>query len=279
MDIKSYIDSGILADYVLGAVTDQERREVECLSKIYPEIKAEVSLIQEAIERMALKSVKTPSPALKKKVLEAIKRTKQESYTSEKETKVVSLDQNLNQSGRTKIIAAASIILLIGVSAYTYFLQQDIGVIESKFVSAQVANDSLKNQVAFLEDEAGLVQEHTFNLEQQIAFIGDKNTKKIQLNGTPNFPDHLAAVYWNSTNQKTLLLPDKLPALTEDQSYQLWVLIEGTPSDMGIVELDSKTGLVEMKQTENADAFAITIEPKGGSDIPTLENLCVIGNV
>ena len=38
MNIPEYIDSGILESYALGSVSDQERREVECLSAIYPEV-------------------------------------------------------------------------------------------------------------------------------------------------------------------------------------------------------------------------------------------------
>ena len=33
MNTKEYITSGILEEYVLGVVSDQERREIECLSK------------------------------------------------------------------------------------------------------------------------------------------------------------------------------------------------------------------------------------------------------
>ncbi len=42
MNISAYIDSGILEEYALGIVSPQEKQEVECLTQVYPELKAEL---------------------------------------------------------------------------------------------------------------------------------------------------------------------------------------------------------------------------------------------
>ena len=69
MNTKDYISSGILEEYVLGALSDQERREVECLSSIYPEISEALHAIEDDMFIVAQESaVKTPE-FLKSKIL------------------------------------------------------------------------------------------------------------------------------------------------------------------------------------------------------------------
>ena len=53
MDIKEYISSGILESYVLGNASEQERREVECISSIYPEIRQELDALSRSLEKYA----------------------------------------------------------------------------------------------------------------------------------------------------------------------------------------------------------------------------------
>ncbi len=58
---------------------------------------------------------------------------------------------------------------------------------------------------------------------------------------------------------------------------QLWAIVEGKPVDAGMI--DACSGLCKMKNISNASAFAITLEKRGGSPTPNLEQLQVIGNV
>ena len=60
MDVKDYISSDILDRYVLGAVSDQERKEVECMSHIYPEIKTAVDDLQQSVNKYVSSYEKTP---------------------------------------------------------------------------------------------------------------------------------------------------------------------------------------------------------------------------
>ncbi len=49
MNIKEYIESGILENYVLGLVSDMEIQEVEQNLLQYPELKSEVNQIEDAL--------------------------------------------------------------------------------------------------------------------------------------------------------------------------------------------------------------------------------------
>ncbi len=58
MDIKKYIKSGILENYVLGLVSDMETEEVEQNLLQYPELKSEVYEIEDALAIYALSQAK-----------------------------------------------------------------------------------------------------------------------------------------------------------------------------------------------------------------------------
>ena len=53
MDIQQYIASGILEQYVLGAASPDEQREVERLALEHPEIRSEITAIEASLESFA----------------------------------------------------------------------------------------------------------------------------------------------------------------------------------------------------------------------------------
>ena len=64
---------------------------------------------------------------------------------------------------------------------------------------------------------------------------------------------------------------------TEEKQYQLWEIVNGKTVDAGM--LDNCTGLCKLKNIPSAQAFAITLENKGGSPTPTMSALYVMGAV
>ena len=88
MDLTKYISSGILESYALGATTAQETADVEAMVAQYPELAAELSQIQEAMEEYVLLHAQTPPADLKQKTQEAIfgaaKDTPKANFTIEK---------------------------------------------------------------------------------------------------------------------------------------------------------------------------------------------------
>lgn len=72
MDIKKYIESGILELYVLGLASEQESREVEMLAKEHQVVRDEISELNEAIEELAKKHRKKPHETVKPMVLAII---------------------------------------------------------------------------------------------------------------------------------------------------------------------------------------------------------------
>ena len=46
-----------------------------------------------------------------------------------------------------------------------------------------------------------------------------------------------------------------------------------------MIELNSDSTFQKMKAIKNAQAFAVTIEKVGGSVAPTMDTMCLLGNV
>jgi len=72
MDYKAYIALGIIEDYCLGILSDEESKAVEQQAKLYPEIKQEIDDYLNALEQYALNSNFYPDNDVKNKTLELL---------------------------------------------------------------------------------------------------------------------------------------------------------------------------------------------------------------
>ena len=65
MDIQEYIASGILEQYVLSIISPDEMLAVEQMAATYPEVKEEILLISDIIEKIAFENAVAPSKTVK----------------------------------------------------------------------------------------------------------------------------------------------------------------------------------------------------------------------
>jgi anti-sigma-K factor RskA len=70
------------------------------------------------------------------------------------------------------------------------------------------------------------------------------------------------------TGRKAALVLDDIPSPGRDRSYQLWAISGDKPASMAVV--DGEKRIVRLFEWSGlADNFAVTIEPSGGSPVPT----------
>ena len=72
MDIKEYIASGILEQYVLGTISEQELLTVEQMAATYPEIKEEILSISYVFEKLAIENAIAPDETIKPFIMATI---------------------------------------------------------------------------------------------------------------------------------------------------------------------------------------------------------------
>ena len=103
----------------------------------------------------------------------------------------------------------------------------------------------------------------------------------VKLAGVANSPKAKMLVYWNKNN-KNILINHRamdLPKTDKTHEYQLWALVDGKPVSLGVFGENAKEAVQQMVTVPKAQAFAVTIEPIGGSVNPTMEKMVVMGGV
>ncbi|WP_373285473.1 anti-sigma factor domain-containing protein [Puia dinghuensis] len=167
-------------------------------------------------------------------------------------------------SGLLKFVAAAAVLLLIGM-AYLYYQTRQ----ENKDLTS--SNDRLRESLDTTKNILNKI------VEEQKQVVGDPNTLVVNMVGTTVAPKSSANVYWDSASSSVYLVVKNMPKLPSDQQYQLWALIDNQKKDLGVFDATNDKVILKMKNTKKAQAFAITIEKRGGSESPTLEKLQSMG--
>lgn len=248
MNVKEYINSGVVESYVLGMATETERQAFEQMCAAFPEIAQARDAFERSLEAELLQDATPPPAFLKEKLLLEIKPPVAETgYPLEEETPV----RRLNP---WKWVAAASLLLLAGVGYWAYTTNEKY-------------NDLVARQ-ASMEKE---MQQSTAQLQnlQQDAEMLRHPMLPVALKGTAEAPQAQATIFWDTTATKDVyMVINNLPQAPSDQQYQLWALFDGKPIDLGVFDVDvqQKRLLVKMKNVQNAQAFAITLERRGRSN-------------
>ena len=258
MNIKEYISSGIIESYVLGLATEQERVEFEQLSARYPEITEARKKFEDELEKQAFASAITPPADVKEKVFNAIRQI--ESSADQTKIRTIYPGSPARNLSWLRMMAAACLILFLvsGYFAYKFYNQNK--ELTAKNNDLQRERDSVSNLAA----------------EQQ-RIMNDPNVTVVNMVGTQKAPASSANVYWDSTSNNVWLVVKNMPKLASNKQYQLWALIDGKPADLGLFDPPESKIILKMKNTQKADAFAITIETRGNSGGPTLEELQSMG--
>ena len=279
MNVQEYISSDILDRYALGDVSEQERKEVECMSHIYPEIKAVLDDLQKSISEYALSYEKSPPAELKGKIMSEIEKlTKQEVTNS---TKIISLSDNTNNSNSSKNaykwLAAASVVLFL-VTAFLYAnVRNKLSVSQTETITLaeklQQISQSSNNRIVELKSENDLIA-------KSLAMFNNPQNKIIKMAGIEKMaPNAHATICWNTKTKEVYVGFLNLPPSPENKQYQLWAIANGKPVDLGLIDKTTDTlSIQKMKPIENAQAFAVTLEKIGGNLAPTLEEMYTLGS-
>ncbi|MGB4775503.1 MAG: anti-sigma factor [Daejeonella sp.] len=269
-DLKTYIESGILELYVLDEISPAERLKVEKMVIQYPEVKAELNEIEHALIQYSQSHNINPADDMRNRILNSLE------TVVEKEVPVKSINASVTPSKFYKYAFAASVALLVLSIAALINLSTKLNESNSQIAVLQSSNQKFSSRVNYIDKE---LQNANTALN---VYQNPSEYKLIKLKGTDKAPQASMLVAFNSQKEEVMidLSSLKMPANDSSHQYQLWAMIDGKPVDLGVFDSssDNTAGMKKMKSVKNAQAFAVTLEPKGGSISPTLEQLMVIGN-
>ena len=235
---------------MLGLASEEERSEFEKMCEQYPEVLQARIAFELSLEREAKQNAIEPPPFLKEKIFNAIQST----------GKVVNMSSTpVKRSGWLKYAVAACLILLAGSLYWNIFLQKQNKKLQ--------ANLNASNQM--------LAQ-----MEKDATAIQGSAIKMVRMDGTSVSPQSYTTIYWDTTSHDVYLMINNLPKPASNEQYQLWAMLNGKPIDMGMLEISEKPlQLYRMKNAQAAQAFAITLEKRGGSPTPSLDKMYVMGKL
>ena len=263
MNIQEIIESGIIELYVMNALPLDEAVQVEALASEHPEIPMEIEKIQNALQQYAQVYAIEPKPELKDAVLEKIKAESvsfpQYPPSSSAIPNTSTLPLSIRTSWTTWLAAATSVIAIV------LFFQN----MNNK---KALTNCSVEN-TKLVQNQKVIAQ-----LEYKLDILRRAETREIDMKGLPIAPTAKVLVYWNPTVKATLLAIQNLPEPPKGKQYQLWAIVDKKPVDAGVFAYDI-TAVQQMKAFDHAEAFAVTLEPEGGSTAPTLDKMYVSGSV
>lgn len=259
MNLESYIASGILEAYALGEVTPTQKQKVEQYLIQYPELRVDLNQIERTLEALVFKNSLQPRKRVKEVILSKI----------DEQTRLKTIIIHAKPVWRYATAASIAIALATSFMAYYYY---------TNWADTSIALNNLIAQNQQIAQDYNLVNEKLNKIQNDFSIIENSAFAKIVMKGTDNAPESMASVYWNSSTREVYLSIQNLREISRDNQFQLWAIVDGKPMDAGVFDLNFD-GLIPMKSIEGAVAFAVTIEPRGGVQAPTLETMQVIGNL
>ena len=275
MNLKDVISSGLLESYVLGTSTAEETALVAELCTKYPELLGEIEAIEAGLLGFSEQLAPPLNPSLKNKITGELTFNDAENTASENtasENKVVkTIPINSSSLSFYKFGMAASLLLFVSSFFYTVMLHRRVSQLNGELAEVTASK-------SYMAQEMQVQQASITTTREQLQIASDPKVKKVALNGMNSLSSMAAAILWNTETREVYFNAQAMPA-PGDKQYQLWAIVNGKPVDAGMIELDSSGVFQKMKTIPEAQAFAVTIEKKGGSTSPSLETMCLLGNV
>jgi anti-sigma-K factor RskA len=136
----------------------------------------------------------------------------------------------------------------------------------------EAERDRLRRQVETLSQQMGLLRTDVLQARQDLQVIAAPGVQAVSLAGLGPSPGARGRTYLNPGTRDALFYAFDLPALPAGKTYELWFIAAGKPVAAGTFDVDPRgTGTVRVERVaaSQIQAWAVTIEPRGGVPQPT----------
>jgi anti-sigma-K factor RskA len=268
MNLQSFLQSGLLESYALGHCSPSEQEEVTSMLSQHEEARAELKNIETALEQFAQTQAVAPPDWMKGRIEDLIKPTMSPPPSLPAPEGFATPNTPSSGFNILSMLLGASAIVL-----GTLFFNSS-----SKANALETDLEKAKIQLQDCDTQKNSAQK----LQQQIAHLSDPNTQKTAIKWleTGVNPDATASVYFNAKTQQAYVSQVGIPNLQANQDYQLWVIVEGNPNPLPLNLLKTDDVLANVNGfSGKAQAFAVSIEPKGGSTTGKPTTVVMLGKV
>lgn len=272
--IQEYIDSGILELYVYGKLNAVEIEEVQKMALQHEQVRQEILSIEQALILIS-GSVAPPLSIKNYEVIKSNLLNQDSSFIEKPLQKDVKSSETENTRSKAIVYLGWIAAILIASGSYYYYtlFQKDSKQKEISFEAEKTTLKSKLIELKTINDEA----------EHLITVFRDTSNFVVPLQGQDVAPKAFAKIFWNKENKTIYIDALGLPNPPHGMVYQVWSfkLNPLTPTSLGILDTYKKDGrkFFKVYPSSDSDAFGISLEPAGGSETPTLEQLFTLGKV
>lgn len=223
--------------YVLGALPEEERRELEEFLARHPERQAEVDELGAFAGLLALTPREhEPAPELRRSIMSVVEAEARPS-SARSEPRFAGLRELFRFQN---LALAAAALLVIGLFSWNMLLRGEV--------------QDLQGRVANLQESP--------------------QSRLVALEGTGDAPQQGHAEVMILEDDRAVLMAEDMPRVPENKTYQIWVIEGDAPKPGGLFEPQGEAvAAVVEKPLDEGDVIAVTIEPAGGSQQPTTDPL------
>lgn len=268
----------LCAGYVLNALEEDERREFEeMLEDASEEERSFYQNMQSAANQLAFTVEENePSAGVKERLMTEIR---SQDDSDQQQSPVTSIDDvskaeedssGLNWSAFAAAASFALLIITLSLIFYSFNLSSEINNKEELISQQQTQITELRSELQ--------------QKEEMLSILESREVDMVLMSGMEVNPDGYGKVIWDSEKQQALLQVSNLPTVPKDKDYQLWMIKNNKPVSAGVFAVNT-TGdkffkIEQMVEADerSANAFAITMEPKGGMPQPT-GDMYLMGNM
>lgn len=250
--ITTFLNSGLLEKYLLGDATTAETEIVESHIARYPEVENAYNTMQHNLEVVA----KTNAVEAPKHILNTI-------LNELDDAPVVKLNTSIKYKKWYKFSIAASVAALIFAGTSYFFYNHNQKLANEN----QVVVDELFDLRSDIEQNNKMLD----NVMRQLLKLNNPETEKYIIKGNERAKDLKTVAYINPKEKTSMIDVVSLPELPEEQCYQIWAELQGKMVNLGILDKADRK-LRNIPYMEDALALSITIEPKGGNSIASVQN-------
>jgi anti-sigma-K factor RskA len=273
VNTQEYIESGILEAYILGALPEQERAEVEANIAMYPELKQEVAAIEKAMQHFAEATSIEPPAYMQEQIWTALVEEGGAAGNGKptQPRKVVEFTPEV-KSRQNNWARAAVWIALVGSVVANFVLWNQNNNNQAQLATIQGEVDTM------VQSQNGLVAKIDM-YEKERQMMADPGMKTVVMQTADPAKPMTGMVYWSKDRGDAYVSLVNMPMPPEGKQYQFWVIQDGKPVDMGMIPNDLVFGgMMKMpKGVSGGQAFAISLENEGGNPTPT--TVMVVGGI
>lgn len=312
MDVRAYIDSGLLEAYVLGALPEADAAGVACMAGNSPEVATELAALESSLIELSEAAAVPPPAAMQEQIWAKLQHrgpleiSRPAAVISSEPivagshlqpddaattAGIPAVEAPLPPQGRrvdispataprrNTFLRAAVWLALLGSLAINVYLKQDMQGRGQK-ATAQIA--------ALTEQQQALSQQQQTMSRQLAAFRQERDMmmqpamKMVLMRGTKNGQDMAGMVFWNAKQKEAYVSLTGMPQPPTGKQYQLWAIIAGKPVSLGVMPppMAGQPGANKVDASvASGQAFAVSLEPMGGSASPTADQVLIVGAV